>query len=260
MTSSTRRFLLALIAALALATWLVPSAAGAAPALPAGTAAHAPAATLAAPAAQVGNPAAEGNGAYPGHRGAWHPLLQWSDGVTTNTAYATNTSPDHLRARTRMALVRTDDDIVSATNTATALASCVGCRTIAVAIEVVLAGGEPPEPGFDNEAVALNLGCAGCETLAMAYQLAVVSPGVDLSEQGVVRLRTINREVAAVVTSGTSLDQIAEGVASLAGEAQAVVEEELTTTGAAGPASAARGRAAAPAHPPVRVRSFVSRG
>lgn len=241
MMSHTHRFVGSLVVALVTpGVWLASPADGATTALP-----------------YAGQPPTTASVAAPaGHAGAWHPLRLWSDGVTTNAAYSSNSAPDHLRARTRMALVRTGDDVVSATNTATALAQCTSCRTVSVALEVVLASGEPSALSFDNRAWARNAGCVSCETLAMAYQLAVVAPGVGLSDRGVDRLRSINRRLAEAVGSGRPLDEVAAAVGALVTEAVAVLDEELVTTDTR---ANGRGRAARAA-PAVQVHSAVHRG
>ena len=61
-------------------------------------------------------------------RGSGHPLMMWSDGVTSNVSDVFNGGQGHLKARTRMALVSTKDDVVSATNRAVAESECSNCR------------------------------------------------------------------------------------------------------------------------------------
>jgi hypothetical protein len=186
--------------------------------------------------------------------GAGHPLMLWSRGVTSNEASASNGGQGHLKARTRMALVRTRDDVVSAANRAVAEGHCSECRTVSVAVEVVLASAQPSSLDFANTALSLNTGCQRCETLAMAYQLAVVSPGIRLSDHGVAELRAINARLGDAVVADGSLDEVAATVTSLVMEAASVLNDELTTTGAD---SRGQGRSRAPS---VSVHSAVHRG
>ena len=187
-------------------------------------------------------------------QGSGHPLMMWSDGATSNVSDVRNGGKGHLKARTRMALVRTKDDVVSATNRAVAKSECSNCRTVSVALEVVLASAQPSSLDFANTALSLNTGCQRCETLAMAYQLAVVSPGIRLSDHGVAELRAINARLGDAVVADGSLDEVAATVTSLVMEAVAVLDAELTTSGADSPG---KGRSRAPS---VSVHSAVHRG
>ncbi|HET7279583.1 MAG TPA: hypothetical protein VFJ22_16005 [Dermatophilaceae bacterium] len=186
-------------------------------------------------------------------RGSGHPLMMWSDGVTSNVSDVFNGGQGHLKARTRMALVSTKDGVVSATNRAVAESQCSNCRTASVAVEVVLASERPSSLDFANTAFALNTGCQHCEALAMAYQLAVVAPGIRLSDRGVAELRDINGRLGDVVVADESLDAVADAVKALVAEAVSVLDAELTTTGAD---SRGRGRSRAPS---VSVHSAVHR-
>lgn len=187
-------------------------------------------------------------------RGSGHPLMMWSDGVTSNVSDVFNAGQGHLKARTRMALVSTKDGVVSATNRAVAESQCSNCRTVSVAVEVVLASERPSSLDFANTAFALNTGCQHCEALAMAYQLAVVAPGIRLSDRGVAELRDINARLGDVVVADESLDAVADAVKALVAEAVSVLNAELTTTGAE---FRGQGRSRAPS---VSVHSAVHRG
>ena len=186
-------------------------------------------------------------------RGSRHPLMMWSDGVTSNVSDVYNGGQGHLKARTRMALVSTKDDVVSATNRAVAESECSNCRTVSVAVEVVLASERPSSLDFANTAFALNTGCQHCEGLAMAYQLAVVTPGIRLSERGVAKLRDINARLGDVANDEESLDAVADAVKALVAETVSVLNAELTTTGAD---FRGQGRSRAPS---VSVHSAVHR-
>jgi len=56
-------------------------------------------------------------------------------------------------------------------STAVAYSSCTDCRTVAVAVQVVLVSGDPDEVGPQNVSLTLNYDCAECESLAAAYQV-----------------------------------------------------------------------------------------
>ncbi|MGV3759032.1 MAG: hypothetical protein ACO1PW_05735 [Actinomycetota bacterium] len=68
----------------------------------------------------------------------------------------------------------TDGSPVHSANQAYALASCVDCRSVAVAFQVVLIVGSNDEIVPRNEAVAVNHTCSACTTRALALQTVLV--------------------------------------------------------------------------------------
>ncbi|MFP5255251.1 MAG: hypothetical protein ACLGI8_05305 [Acidimicrobiia bacterium] len=68
----------------------------------------------------------------------------------------------------------TDGSPVHSTNQAYALASCVDCRSLAVAFQVVLIVGDHHEIVPRNEAVAVNHTCSACTTRSLAIQTVLV--------------------------------------------------------------------------------------
>jgi len=68
----------------------------------------------------------------------------------------------------------TDGSPVQSTNQAYALASCVDCRSVAVAFQVVLIVGQDDEIAPRNEAVAVNHTCSACTTRSLAMQTVLV--------------------------------------------------------------------------------------
>jgi putative peptide zinc metalloprotease protein len=89
-----------------------------------------------------------------------------------NQAVAVNTVDGSTAVDVALALVWvTDGGPVENRNEAYALASCSGCRTVAVAFQVVLVIGYAQVVTPVNAAVALNYECEGCTTHALAVQL-----------------------------------------------------------------------------------------
>jgi putative peptide zinc metalloprotease protein len=66
-----------------------------------------------------------------------------------------------------------DTDLVDESNSALAHSTCDGCRTVAIAFQVVIVQGRPSTVIPDNAAIAVNEGCTGCSALALAYQFVV---------------------------------------------------------------------------------------
>lgn len=189
-------------------------------------------------------PTAVGGTSHPGVTGPGGRLRIVAGGWSDNAVTAENGGHGHLKARSRTALVQTSDTTVSATNRAVAHAHCSDCRTVAVALEVVVATGSPDAPSFTNTATAVNQDCIRCETVAMAYQLVLLAPGVRISDAGVVRLNTIAAHVAAAVRSGAPVEDVIAAVDGLAAQAAQVLRDDVEA-GAGSPAAAHRALARA---------------
>jgi putative peptide zinc metalloprotease protein len=92
------------------------------------------------------------------------------------------------------ALVWAEDDAVLNRNEAYAAASCRGCRTVAVAFQVVLVVGSVDVVVPQNLSTAVNYACLECVTYALATQLVVTLPG-PLSDAGTQELAAIWAEL-----------------------------------------------------------------
>jgi putative peptide zinc metalloprotease protein len=91
---------------------------------------------------------------------------------------------------------------IDQSNTALAYGNCEACRTIAIAIQVLIATGEVNVATPTNLAVALNDRCPSCVTLAYAYQLVLAAPTLlSLTPEGREKLASL---LAAVVLVGSS--------------------------------------------------------
>jgi putative peptide zinc metalloprotease protein len=113
-----------------------------------------------------------------------------------NQALAVNTTDGGTVYDVAFALVWADDDTVLNTNEAYALASCEGCRTVAVAFQVVLVVGSADVVVPQNLSAAVNYGCVECVTVALAQQLVVTVPEA-LDAQSLAELEALWREIAA---------------------------------------------------------------
>ncbi|MGY1640579.1 hypothetical protein ACI782_05525 [Geodermatophilus sp. SYSU D00703] len=94
-----------------------------------------------------------------------------------NQALAVNTEDGSVRYDVSFSFVWVEDDIASNRNEAYALAACTGCRTVAVAFQVVVLLGSVDVVVPENVAVAVNYACIDCVTYALATQLVVSVPG-----------------------------------------------------------------------------------
>ncbi len=115
-------------------------------------------------------------------------------GEGDNQALAVNTTDGSVAYDVSFALVWVTGDTAVNRNEAYALASCQGCRTVAVAFQVVLLVGSVDVVVPENVAVAVNYACVECVTQALATQLVVSLPG-ELSQASTAELAAIWAEL-----------------------------------------------------------------
>lgn len=93
-----------------------------------------------------------------------------------------------------MALLTTGE-VVDASNTAVALTSCSECRSVAVAVQVLVAVG-PTQVTADNLSAAVTELCDGCASIAIARQLVIVTnTPIDLSPAALRALDRLRRHL-----------------------------------------------------------------
>ena len=113
-----------------------------------------------------------------------------------NQALAVNTTDGSVAYDVSFALVWADGDTALQRNEAYAFASCTGCRTVAVAFQVVVLVGSVDVVVPQNISAAVNYACVQCVTYALATQLVVSTPG-PLSEGGMARMAEVWEELRA---------------------------------------------------------------
>jgi putative peptide zinc metalloprotease protein len=145
-----------------------------------------------------------------------------------NSAVATNTVDGSFVFRLAFDLQFITDGVIDQSNSAIASASCEACRTIAIAIQVLIATGDIRVAAPTNLAVSLNERCPTCETLAYAYQLVLASPTLlALSEEGRAKLAALLAAVVFVGTSDAPIQQIRAQLDALTLELRDVIAKEL---------------------------------
>jgi putative peptide zinc metalloprotease protein len=117
-------------------------------------------------------------------------------GEGDNQALAVNTTDGSVAYDVSFALVWADGDTALQRNEAYAFAGCTGCRTVAVAFQVVVLVGSVDVVVPQNISAALNYACVECVTYALATQLVVSTPG-PLSEGGMARLAEVWEQLRA---------------------------------------------------------------
>lgn len=168
------------------------------------------------------------------------PGQAFADGGGADGGGANNivTVVNHDNGSTRIeghAAVAVDEGpSVANRNIAQARASCVGCRTEAAAIQVVVVVGSPDRVAPQNEALALNQGCQSCQTFAYARQVLVyASHRVDLG-QTERQVHQVDAQVAQELASGQAFGQMASGLDSLAAQLVADVQQAIQEGGPPG--------------------------
>lgn len=126
-------------------------------------------------------------------------------GGGANNIVRTSTTQGHeVAQRSAVRVAPYNGPAVNDTNLATATATdCTGCRSVAVAFQAVLVGGDPSVFTPGNAAAATTAGCVDCLAFAFAFQYLVATPGpAHLTPAGRAAVDAVSDQVAAVAASG----------------------------------------------------------
>lgn len=132
------------------------------------------------------------------------PAAPASAGGANNVVIAQNNTDGRAFARSGVMVAHNPSDDVSNANLAIANGNdCTGCRTVSVAMQVVIVESYPSQYEPQNAASAANGSCDSCQTYAFAYQY-VIQPGtmVNLSADAQQGIAQIRQEVSDVAQSG----------------------------------------------------------
>jgi putative peptide zinc metalloprotease protein len=145
-----------------------------------------------------------------------------------NTAVAINTKDGSSLFRFAFKIRVVAGDVVDQTNAAVAYASCEMCRTVAIAVQIVLVMGTPSVVTPTNLALALNENCTLCETLASAYQF-VLGEGypVRFTAQGRRQLAKIRKALRRLGKSDLTIVEIQARVDELMNSVREILATEL---------------------------------
>jgi putative peptide zinc metalloprotease protein len=168
------------------------------------------------------------------------PVLAQDSGGD-NTAVAVNTKDGSSIFKLAFGVHRTTSDVIDESNAAVAYASCEDCRTIAVAIQVVLVMSDPSVVTPENVALAVNESCVSCETLASAYQYVLGTDGVvRFDAEGNQQLAEIRRALIELSQSADSLtlDEVQAEIDSIVEGLYTVLDDHLIAVGPAKDADA----------------------
>lgn len=154
-------------------------------------------------------------------------------GGQDNVVYLHNTSDGNVLQRARTAIAFDAGQSVTNQNTAQAVGqNCTGCRTVAVAVQVIIVEGYPSNFQPQNLALALNDNCTSCATFAYAYQY-VLQPGhrVTISESGQERIDHIRRQIDQVTRSGLDFPTMSAKLDGLSAQLVQVTQQEMRANG-----------------------------
>lgn len=163
------------------------------------------------------------------------PAARADDGIRgayNNLVKVTNRSDDATSVAARIAVPEVDNATLDNTNLASAFASCTDCRTVAVAIQVVVAEGPVTTFTPGNAAVALNDACLRCQTFAYARQ-EVLSPGtpVQISDEAAAAIGDLQDQIQAVAGSDEGFAQMSADLDNLTEQVVSVVQGEIDRAG-----------------------------
>jgi len=159
--------------------------------------------------------------------------LAGDDGAgADNIVSVHNQSDGELQVRARFSLAHDPANTVANSNIAYAHASCTDCRTVAVAVQVVLAEATATDVRPTNVAVAINENCLRCATFAFARQeLLQVGSHVDLGKEAKAQIDEIEGQISDVASSSESFDQMTAELDSLSEQLVALVQREVDRVG-----------------------------
>jgi putative peptide zinc metalloprotease protein len=149
-----------------------------------------------------------------------------------NSAVAVNTKDGASVFRFAFKISHEGGDLVDNENTAVAYSSCAGCRTSAIAIQVVLVTGNPSAVTPVNLALALNDQCTSCATFASAYQFVRSTHGpATFTSDGRQEIASIKGDLRALKDSELSPPELQERVGAAAERLRVVLDTQLVPAG-----------------------------
>lgn len=148
-----------------------------------------------------------------------------------NVAVAVNTKDGTSIFKLAFSIKHVMGDVVDESNAAVAYASCDSCRTVAVAIQIVLVSGDPSVVTPENVSIAINEGCTTCETLASAvqYVLGVGDGPVHLSADALRALTELRNDLRDLLKSDVPFEDLVAGVDAITSRLGDILSTGLVT-------------------------------
>jgi len=171
-------------------------------------------------------------------------MAQDTRGENDNVVVVRNHQPGAFRWRARSAIAHDPGPSATNQNVAYAYASCTDCRTVAVAVQVVVLEGPVTDFRPANAAVAVNDSCLRCQTYAYGHQV-VLSAGrmVELSADAEQRVDQLDHQMDQVAASSEGFDQMTSDLDQLTAQLVSAVQDGIRGAGnGAEAADASEGR------------------
>jgi len=149
-----------------------------------------------------------------------------------NVVVVVNQRDDSSQVRESAAIAEDPGPTVTNQNVAEARASCTDCRTVAVAIQVILIEGDVSDFEPSNAAVAMNAQCWQCAPFASARQVVVdVGRQVRLSSEARSEASAIDDDIAGVTNSGDGFADMAARLDQLTVDLVSVIDHDIERQG-----------------------------
>ena len=162
--------------------------------------------------------------------GAARPDIAHASG--DNAAVAINTKDGSSVFRLAFSIRRVAGDVVDNTNAAVAYSNCEGCKSVAIAVQIVLVTGNPSVVTPTNLALAVNYECTLCETFAAAYQFVIGGNGqLTFTPEGLRELNAIRHELGRLKKEDLSTAELKARVDELMNRLKSVLETQLVPVG-----------------------------
>ncbi len=162
------------------------------------------------------------------------PATAWAQDETDeirpddNVAIGINTEDDSDLFEFAFEIRRVAGDVVDNENVAIAYNECERCRTVAVAIQIVLVVGSPSVVTPGNAAAAVNANCTLCESLAMAYQFVVGVPeDFHFSGDAMSEIKHIRNEIRKLEKSDLPIPELMARIDALADRLREVLKADI---------------------------------
>ena len=155
-------------------------------------------------------------------------------GNVNNEVVVLNSTDGRFAHRAGSGIARVTGDTVENQNAAAATSSCTDCRTVAVAVQIVLVQrSDAATVSPRNLAVAINAGCVRCETFAAAYQYVLSTDGlVRFTPAGQQRLAELQAQLRSIAaTDGVPFYELEAQLDAVVEQIWAVADAELAKVG-----------------------------
>jgi hypothetical protein len=152
-----------------------------------------------------------------------------------NVVLVVNQTDGRLAARANLVQGLASGPKAIPENLAAARASCMDCRTVAVAFQAVLVISDPDVASPRNAAVAANGGCVRCETFAYAWQYVVSTGGpVRVTPEGHQAIAALEARASDLAASDLPFPQLVEALDRVARDFRTVIDQEVERVGGRG--------------------------